>query len=118
MKRLLKNESGVMTFEWILIITILVIGLIAGLASVRDALVVELADTAPAVGSVDQSYSFYGIESRVEQGEGSDTYSALANVEGSYFNDGITTVDIKTLNPEPIVPATGEAGSPEQKNGL
>lgn len=59
--RLWRDEAGfVVSTELILIATIVVIGLITGLTTVRDAVVHELADVADAVSEVDQSYS-YGV---------------------------------------------------------
>ncbi|MBC7353576.1 MAG: hypothetical protein H5U08_14540 [Thermogutta sp.] len=52
----LKREEGVLTFEWILLITILVIGIVGGLSAVRDGLITELGDVVEAVISLDQSY--------------------------------------------------------------
>ena len=65
MNRLMNEEAGVLTFEWILLITILVIGVIAGLAAVRDALNCELADVARSIGSVDQGYGYSGLATGV-----------------------------------------------------
>lgn len=57
-----RDDAGfVVSSELILIATISVIGLIAGLATVRDQVVSELADVANAIGHMNQSYSFSGI---------------------------------------------------------
>ena len=48
LNRIMKDESGVLTFEWILLITVLVIGLVGALSAVRDALNTELGDVAEA----------------------------------------------------------------------
>ncbi len=50
------QEDGVLTFEWILLITVLVIGIVGGLSAVRDAIITELGDVVEAVISLDQSY--------------------------------------------------------------
>lgn len=47
-----RRRRGVLTFEWILLITLLVIGIIGGLSAVRDALVLELKDLAACVQSL------------------------------------------------------------------
>ena len=55
--RLWTDEAGfVVSTELVLVATILVIGMVVGLATVRDAVVTELADVAAAIGSVSQSY--------------------------------------------------------------
>jgi hypothetical protein len=57
MKRMWKEDEGVLTFEWILLITVLVIGIVGGLSAARDALIVELGDVAEGMVSLDQSYT-------------------------------------------------------------
>ncbi len=60
--RLMRDEAGfVVSTELILIATILVIGMITGLVTIRDAVVTELADVADAISEVDQSYSYGAI---------------------------------------------------------
>jgi hypothetical protein len=44
-----KQRRGVLTLEWILIVTVLVIGIIGGLGAVRNATVAELSDLAEAI---------------------------------------------------------------------
>ena len=53
------------------------IGLIAGFASVRDALVSELADVAGAVQDLNQCYSFFGVAGHAASTCGSDYEDAL-----------------------------------------
>jgi Flp pilus assembly pilin Flp len=55
--RLWKEDEGVLTFEWILLTSILVLGLIAAMGTLRDALVNELADLAGAAHSINQTYT-------------------------------------------------------------
>ncbi|MBN2474986.1 MAG: hypothetical protein JXB62_10290 [Pirellulales bacterium] len=61
MKRMLhrawREDEGVLTFEWILLITVLTIGIVGGLSAVRDAVITELGDVTQAVVSLDQSYA-------------------------------------------------------------
>ncbi len=51
-----RERRGLMTFEWLILITLLVIGVIGAYSAVRDGMVDELGDTAAAVISVDQSF--------------------------------------------------------------
>ena len=44
-----KRRRGVLTFEWIILVTVLVIGIIGGLGAVRNAILVELHDLADAI---------------------------------------------------------------------
>ncbi len=57
MKRIWEDDQGVLTFEWILLITLIVIGILGGFSTVRDGLVDELADIGDAVMHIDQSWS-------------------------------------------------------------
>ena len=57
------EETGaILSAEVMLVASILVIGVIAGLASVRDSVTTELADLAQALANVNQSYSFSGTQ--------------------------------------------------------
>jgi hypothetical protein len=57
--RLWNEETGaVVSAELLLVGTILVIGTVVGLKSVRDSVVTELADVAQAIGNVNQSFSY------------------------------------------------------------
>jgi Flp pilus assembly pilin Flp len=57
LKQIWSEDRGVLTFEWILLITLIVIGIVGGLSAVRDAVIDELGDVAGAVVHVDQSYT-------------------------------------------------------------
>lgn len=57
LNRTLQNDRGVLTFEWILLITVLLIGIVGGLSAVRDGLITELGDVTGAVMHIDQSYT-------------------------------------------------------------
>lgn len=65
MQRLLvqvwQEDDGVLTFEWTLLITVLVIGIVGGLAAARDAIIDELGDIANATIHFDQSYTLPGL---------------------------------------------------------
>lgn len=52
-----RQEDGVLSFEWVLLVTLLVIGVVAGLAAARDAIIDELGDVAQAMLALDGSYT-------------------------------------------------------------
>jgi Flp pilus assembly pilin Flp len=52
-----KEEDGVLSFEWVLLVTLLTIGIVGGLAGARDAIIDELGDVAQAMLALDQSYT-------------------------------------------------------------
>ncbi|MBN2577853.1 MAG: hypothetical protein JXB10_02595 [Pirellulales bacterium] len=55
--RLWREDTGVLSFEWVIIITLLVIGIVGGFSSVRDALNIELGGVAGAAAALDKSYT-------------------------------------------------------------
>lgn len=67
--QLLRDDRGfVVSAELILVATVVVLGLIAGLATLRNQLVQELGDTAIATSQLNQGYSY-----STNLGEGSNT---------------------------------------------
>ena len=54
--RLWREDEGVLTLEWILLLTLLVIGIVGGLAGVRDALILECENVAFAIDSVNPAF--------------------------------------------------------------
>jgi Flp pilus assembly pilin Flp len=55
-----REEDGVLSFEWTLLLTLLTIGIVSGLAAARDAIIDELGDIAQAAQGIDQSFSLTG----------------------------------------------------------
>jgi Flp pilus assembly pilin Flp len=61
MKKLWNDEVGaIVSAEIVLVLTILVIGMITGLTSLRDGVIEELADVGQAIGNLNQSYVISG----------------------------------------------------------
>ena len=54
-------DGAIVSAEIMLVATILVIGVIVGLKSVRDSVVTELADVAQALANVSQTYSYSAV---------------------------------------------------------
>lgn len=52
-----REDDGAMAFEWALLTTLLVLGVIGGLAAARDAVIDELGDVAQAMLALDGSYT-------------------------------------------------------------
>ena len=55
-----RQRRGVLSFEWIVLITIVAVGIVGGLTAVRDAIVEELGDVAGAAVAIDQSFTGFG----------------------------------------------------------
>lgn len=49
------EDDGVLSFEWTLLVTLLTIGIVAGLAGARDAIIDELGDVAQGMLALDHS---------------------------------------------------------------
>jgi hypothetical protein len=61
LRKLWNDDAGfVISAELVLVATILVIGLIVGMVSLRNQIVQELVDVGQAIGSLSQSYCFAG----------------------------------------------------------
>jgi hypothetical protein len=77
-KNLWNDDAGfIVSVELVLISTIAVIGLLAGLTSVRDGVVCELSDVAGAVQDLNQSYSYNGVVGHSSTNVGSDFLDGL-----------------------------------------
>ena len=59
-QRIWRETDGVLSFEWTLLTTLVVLGVVAGLAAGRDAIVDELGDAAQAMLNLDNSSSIDG----------------------------------------------------------
>lgn len=71
--RLWNEETGaVVSAEVMLVATILVLGVIVGLKSVRDSVVTELADVAQAIANVNQSYCYSGVSGHAAHSGGGE----------------------------------------------
>jgi hypothetical protein len=85
LRTLWHDEAGfIIPAELVLIATILVIGMITGLTSVRDAVITELADVGGAIGAINQSYTYGGASAH------------CATTAGSQFTDFLDFCDANT----------------------
>ena len=50
------EDEGVLSFEWILLVTLLTFGIVTGVAAARDAIIDEFGDVAQAMLALDQTY--------------------------------------------------------------
>lgn len=85
-----QEEDGVLTFEWVLIITLVVIGIVGGLAAARDGIIDELGDIAQATISFDQSFLLPAIDlnndgDTTDPGEAAQFYN---DTQGNYVESG------------------------------
>jgi Flp pilus assembly pilin Flp len=57
LSRVWKEQDGVLSFEWVLLVTLLTFGIVGGVAAGRDAIIDELGDVAQAMLALDQSFT-------------------------------------------------------------
>ena len=91
MKRLLsriwREDEGVLSFEWVLLVTLLTIGVIGGIAAVRDAIIDELGDVAQAMVALDQSYTVaHPLKIRVHDFESQGASNSVF-IDSAIFHD-------------------------------
>lgn len=103
LKTLWRDESGSMEFAgWMFVVVVLAIGAVVGLTTVRDQITQQLGDTAVALESLDQSYSF-------------TIASPTSTIAGMYTDTPTTLADPPNASPAGIqilgVEAQPESGS-------
>ena len=87
LSQLWNDENGfIVSSELILIATILVIAMVVGLQTVRDAVLQELGDVGAAIGSISQDYSYAG------------TTGHASYVLGSAYADATDFCEVTTAN--------------------
>lgn len=95
------DRGALIATEWVFVSTIMVIGVVAGLKSVQQAVVTELEDMANAIGSLSQSYTFSG------------TSGCAASTGGSRFSDTINRVNVTSNDPSFNSQASGASVCPD-----
>jgi hypothetical protein len=80
--KLWRDEAGfIVSAELILIATILIIGLIVGLTSLRNQIVEEWVDVGQAIGSISQSYCVSGTSGKPNSGCWTDAWCYVDQVD-------------------------------------
>ena len=109
LKKMWNEDSGVLSFEWVMLSSLLTFGIVSGIAGARDSIIDELGDVSEAMLALDQSYS---VDFPL-----SVTASLASNSSGSNssFQDAATFDDAaRTNNVEQMKVLTqGEAGDEE-----
>ena len=90
--RLWKEDDGVLTFEWVLLVTLLTIGVVSGVAGARDAIIDELGDVAQAMLALDQTYTIdFPLQVLVHTNSTSSSSDSAFNDELDYTDCERTT---------------------------
>ena len=89
------EDDGVLSFEWTMLLTLLVIGIVGGVAAGRNAIIDELGDTAQVMLAVDQSYTLtFPLSVTVHA-------PTTSSASDSAFLDALIYVDCDTTFPDP-----------------
>jgi len=95
LSQLWNEEDGVLAFEWVLLLTLLTIGIVGGVAAARDAIIDELGDTAQVMLCIDQSYILqFPIAVSVHT-------TAASSASDSQFTDALLYIDCDRTFPNP-----------------
>jgi hypothetical protein len=114
------QDGAIVSSEIVLVMSILVIGILAGLVSVRDAVVTELADVAQAIANLDQSFSFSGVSGHhVFTGGGffSDTADFCDGLSPDETGPNSKCIVICSNGAHPFGALTADGGSPQNNGG-
>src|SRR5208283_5680889 len=103
-QRLWSEDEGVLTFEWIVLLTLLVIGVIGGIAGIRDAIIHESQGTVGSMVSLDQTYfATFPLAVSVQPLSGVGTAGCTSSATYSSFGDDavyasarLTTADLQS----------------------
>jgi hypothetical protein len=102
LKKLWSDDRGfVASTELVLLATVLVIGLLVGMVSLRDATVSELADVTQALQSVNQSYGYDGLVGHNSATHGSTYADLLDECDINIDIDSTFASCIVTISPVP-----------------
>jgi len=89
LSRFWQDEAGfVVSSELVLIATLVVLGLVAGLTEVRNGVVQELGDLASTFGSINQQYSYSGVTGHTSSTAGSFRVDEDDFCEATLDSDG------------------------------
>lgn len=111
-----KSQRGfIVTIELLLLATILVIGLIVGMVSLRDSVLAELSDVSEAIGALNQSYDILGVNnsantastagSQWQDNQDTSDGSALIDNEAALGDAGTGDLDFASVSAEDSIPS-------------
>jgi hypothetical protein len=104
------DEHGVIiSAELIIILSILVLAMVVGLATLRDAVVTEMADVGAAIGTQDQSYRFTGVVAHAAATAGSTFADANDFCDNANSTNNVNSRCILMTSPQPLM---GTEGTP------
>lgn len=91
LKSVVAEEDGLLSFEWVMLVTLLTIGVVAGATAARDGIVDELGDTAESMLSVDGSFQIdFPLQVAIDPdgAAGAEPVVVAGQASNSQFVDG------------------------------
>ena len=82
-----KEDDGALSWEWTMIVTLVVLGIVSGIAAARDAVIDEMGDIAQGFLAVDQSYSIDFPLEIVIDGDSTEGSSDSSFVDSAVYAD-------------------------------
>ncbi len=105
LRRMWNEDDGVLTFEWVLLVTLLTIGIVSGVAAARDAIIDELGDVAQAMLALDQTYTIdFPLAVVVHE-------TTASSASDSSFTDGASYIDCPRNNAPDVQPDSSDEES-------
>ena len=93
-QRLWAETDGVLSFEWALLLTVMVIGVVAGLATARDAVLDEFGDVAEAMLALDHSMTIdFPLQVIVHNSDDPSSASDSSFTDALIYSDCARTTD-------------------------
>lgn len=93
LSKLWSEEDGVLSFEWLMLVTLLTIGVLAGMTAARDGIIDELGDTAESMIAVDGSFRIdFPLQVSIDA-NGNGPGIVVGQSSNSQFVDGATFTD-------------------------
>ena len=103
MRSFWKGEEGfAFSTEMIVVLTIVICGTIAAWTSLREAVVTEMADVGGAIASLNQGYTFYGVQSHSSFCRGSDFSDAADFCDGGRTDGTPRCVQLGQADPTTV----------------
>jgi Flp pilus assembly pilin Flp len=88
LNQLWREDDGVLSFEWTLLVTLLTFGIVGGLAATRDAIIDELGDVAQAMLALDHSMTIdFPLSAIVHDASDVSSASDSAFTDAAAFTD-------------------------------
>ena len=106
LSRLWSDENGfVVSSELTLIATIMVLGMIVGLSTIRNQVVQELGDVAAAISRLNQSYFYNGVTGHQSMTNGSKFFDRtdFCDKQGDSPKNPPLCIEIEHVPPQPEI---------------